>query len=158
MWNELAKFVLLCRHTWKKPDKKIGFTQSSYPAFFVPSDEDYKTHLIVMRVQRWDKSFMCANKLADFFSLFPSTWFIKMTKRQNTYLNTPVFQHAGQFFFRRCPSQRVKKLLFQANLLDNMDLSKKILIRKNLHFRRNQRNFLRKWKDFPPQEPSFSGK
>ena len=25
------------------PDKLIGFTQSSYPAFLLPSDEDYKT-------------------------------------------------------------------------------------------------------------------
>nr|DAL33172.1 MAG TPA_asm: hypothetical protein [Bacteriophage sp.] len=28
------------------PDKMIGFTQSSYPAFLQPSDEDYKTLLV----------------------------------------------------------------------------------------------------------------
>ena len=91
----------------------IGFTQSSYPAFFVPSDEDYKTHLIVMRVQRWDKSFMCANKLADFFSLCPPTRFIKMTKRQNTYLNTPVFRHAGQFFSGDALLKELKSYFFK---------------------------------------------
>ncbi len=35
-------------HINKKPDKLIGFTQSSYPAFISPSDEDYKTLLFVM--------------------------------------------------------------------------------------------------------------
>lgn len=29
------------------PNKNRGFTQSSYPAYVVPSDEDYKTLLII---------------------------------------------------------------------------------------------------------------
>lgn len=29
----------------KKPDKNDCFTQSSYPAYIMPSDEDYKTLL-----------------------------------------------------------------------------------------------------------------
>ena len=33
----------------------IGFTQSSYPAYYLPSDEDYKTLSFVISLQRWVK-------------------------------------------------------------------------------------------------------
>lgn len=46
--------VFFCQQ--KKPDKVIGFTQSSCPAFhLLPSDEDYKTLPFVISLQRWDK-------------------------------------------------------------------------------------------------------
>ena len=44
----------------------IGSTQSSYPAL-LPSDEDYKTHSLVMAVQRWGKSLEYANCLVVFY-------------------------------------------------------------------------------------------
>ena len=59
----------------KIPDKLIGFTQSSYPAFsvFPASDEDYKTLLSVMSLQRWAKISAYSNihgKILKEFSTF----------------------------------------------------------------------------------------
>ena len=45
----------------QKPDKVIGFTQSSYPAYYLPSDEDYKTLSFVISLQRWVKDLEYAN-------------------------------------------------------------------------------------------------
>ena len=51
----------------KKPDKVIGFTQSSCPAFhLLPSDEDYKTLPFVISLQRWDKGLEYASFELDF--------------------------------------------------------------------------------------------
>ena len=46
------------------PDKLIGFTQSSYPAF-PASDEDYKTHLRYVGTKLGQSFGIC-----KFFSLF----------------------------------------------------------------------------------------
>ena len=39
----------------------IGFTQSSYPAYYLPSDEDYKTLSFVISPQRWVKGLKYTN-------------------------------------------------------------------------------------------------
>ena len=46
----------------------IGFTQSSYPAYYLPSDEDYKTLPFVIAPQRWVKDL----EYASFFLFFSS--------------------------------------------------------------------------------------
>ena len=57
--------VFFCQQ--KKPDKVIGFTQSSCPAFhLLPSDEDYKTLPFVISLQRWDKGLEYASFELDF--------------------------------------------------------------------------------------------
>ena len=49
------------------PDKLIGFTQSSYPAYYLPSDEDYKTLSVVISLQRWVKDLEYAKFWLIFF-------------------------------------------------------------------------------------------
>ena len=45
----------------------IGFTQSSYPAYYLPSDEDYKTLSFVISLQRWVKDLEYAKFWLIFF-------------------------------------------------------------------------------------------
>ena len=49
------------------PDKLIGFTQSSYPAYYLPSDEDYKTLSFVISPQRWVKGLKYTNSCCFFY-------------------------------------------------------------------------------------------
>ena len=96
------------------PDKLIGFTQPSYPAYYLPSDEDYKTLSFVISPQRWVKGLKYTNSCCFFYQsgkyhLRILNLYLRILNLYlrilNLYLSSPICRFTGFQIFASpiCP-------------------------------------------------------